>query len=537
MPGAIKVAYELQSEIVIAILGAAFLYFVVIKSEERKLEAIHNKMDDARDKQRANPDKDIEMYDLTEDVGEQAEIEQRNVRDQVENIDRTVETIERWTSENAAQMEQFHGRLPKELADAVRQAGAEIRTLKGQYYKTRVDGMPGIRDHLNDIEQVLGKYDLTQMETIAEEPPAVRMEDIIQVKQEPNTEMQVTFNQEDFTEESIQMLRDRARNALAIPETFNAAPPSAAPPNDLASAAEASTNDRVPVSQTTSPEDSAFNHGGEFPPSSGDHTNDINITNTPSTNTAPTKVRKKKKKKRTKRGRDDSSEEPEGGGGSGSYDTAPKRPKPLSTEGAPNTAPLLPMAPIKPPIPASDAAEKSAIQGSFNSSNHPAPGSRPTGATENTKVAPREFNMQDAIKTDLYIGKVTAIEADFMKSAHVTSPTVQEKQKAQSQQDMLWAYTPFPKENNLYHLINERFNGVAKKNEALVKRYSNMRSGFFDEIKRTPEFRAWAEAFGRVYDRNKSFQKKRTVDEMEGGGDEPDPKKTKGTFPPEKELR
>ena len=69
MPGAIKVAYDLQSEIVIAILGAAFLYFVVIKSESRKLEAIHNKMDDARDKQRANPKEDIEMYDLTEDVG------------------------------------------------------------------------------------------------------------------------------------------------------------------------------------------------------------------------------------------------------------------------------------------------------------------------------------------------------------------------------------------------------------------------------------------------------------------------------------
>ena len=91
----------------------------------------------------------------------------------------------------------------------------------------------------------------------------------------------------------------------------------------------------------------------------------------------------------------------------------------------------------------------------------------------------------------------------------------------------MWAYTPFPKENNLYHLINERFNGVAKKNEALVARYSNMRSGFFDEIKRTPEFRAWAEAFGRVYDRNKSFQKKRTVDEMEGGGDEPDQRRQK----------
>jgi len=41
----------------------------------------------------------------------------------------------------------------------------------------------------------------------------------------------------------------------------------------------------------------------------------------------------------------------------------------------------------------------------------------------------------------------------------------------------------------------------------------------------------------RIEQANKSFQKKRTVDEMEGGGDEPDPKKTKGTFPPEKELR
>jgi hypothetical protein len=102
---------------------------------------------------------------------------------------------------------------------------------------------------------------------------------------------------------------------------------------------------------------------------------------------------------------------------------------------------------------------------------------------------------------------------------------------------LLWSYVPFPDEKGLFHYASIRFGNGARAHKDYIARFAGISPVQFDAVRRTVEFRAWEESFARVKERNNSFQKKRTVDEMEGGGDEPNPKKTKGTFPPEKELR